>query len=119
MVAHLTDPEKELIDSIARRKTGTVDQALDAVNAARAKQDKDEITRSPVYRYIKGMTHKRAAPEQRDRKPLVTKGVIRRLQQARRRLLKKADSEERITYADIQEEAGYEQRGPEWFQVVS
>ena len=46
MVAHLTDPEKELIDSIARRKTGTVDQAPDAVNAARAKEDKDEITRS-------------------------------------------------------------------------
>ena len=37
MVAHLTDPEKELIDTIARRKTGTVDPALDAVNGFQLK----------------------------------------------------------------------------------
>jgi len=107
MVAHLTDPEKELIDKIARSKNGTVGHALAAVNAGRARKGKEEMTRSPVYRYMKGLTYKRAAPEKRGRKPLVTKGVVRDLQQARRRLLKKADSEERVTYADIQEEAGY------------
>ena len=37
MVAHLTDPEKELIDTIARRKTGTADPALDAVNGFQLK----------------------------------------------------------------------------------
>ena len=112
MVAHLTDADKDLIDSVTRPgKNGKagVTMALQKVNASRLKRGEDVVTRSPVYRYVNGMTHQRSADESRGRHKILKRADIQRLMQARRRLIKAADSEERITYNDIIDEAGYDE----------
>ena len=101
MVAHLTDAEKNLVDRITRHKKGSVTEALQAVNKGRDKRGEDQVTRSPVYRYVSGRTHTRKGNETRGRPKVVTKGMVRKLQQARRRLCKKANSEQRIIHERI------------------
>ena len=89
----MSDAEKEMIDDIARSNVqGSVRKARSKVNARRAKRGEEPLSRSPVYRYIKGMTHKRTRREKRGQKPVVTKAILRDLQKARRRLVKEADS---------------------------
>ena len=106
MVAHLTDAEKDLVERITRHKKGSVTEALEAVNKRRVKKGEEPVTRSPVYRYVSGRTHTRKSEETRGRPKVVTKAMVAKLQQARRRLCKKADSEQRITHEDVHEEAG-------------
>ena len=53
-------------------------------------------------------SYKRGAKETRGQKRLLTKLQVLRLDQARPRLLKRADGEWRVTYAMIIEEAGYQ-----------
>jgi len=106
MVAHLTDAEKDLVDRITRHKKGSVTEALEAVNKRRVKKGEEPVTRSPVYRYVSGGTHTRKSEETRDRPKVVTKAMVAKLQQGRRRLCKKADSEQRVTHEDVQEGAG-------------
>ncbi len=62
--------------------------------------------RSTVYLYLKGLSHKRGATEKRGRKRALSKRDVRTLDAARRRLIKRADNEVRVTYADIVKEAG-------------
>ena len=54
-------------------------RALAAVNKARRRQGQDALTRSPIYRYTKGMTHKRAAKEKRGRKKILTGKDVNKL----------------------------------------
>ena len=65
-----------------------------------------QIEKSAVHRYVKGSTHKRDATEKRGRKNLLSRRDVRKLDQARRRLITNADNEDRITYANVVEEAG-------------
>ena len=78
MVAHLTEIEKAQVDRCTRRNKGTVTEAWEAVNRRRARQFRTEpITRGPVYRYVRGMTHKRNTEETRGRPKLVTGAMLR------------------------------------------
>ena len=62
MGKHLAPSEQDLINRLSRKNGADfVSRALAAVNKARRRQGQDALTRSPIYRYTKGMTHKRAA----------------------------------------------------------
>ena len=66
MGKHLAPLELDLINRLSRKNGADfVSRALAAVNKARRRQGQDALTRSPIYRYTKGMTHKRAAKEKR------------------------------------------------------
>ena len=108
MGTHLSDSEKDIVMKAYHRKQGGVRAGLEAVNKSRRRRGEDELTWSPVYRFITGRTHKHASSEKRGRKKILGKSDIRLLMAARRRLIKKADSEYRVTYEDIVEEAGFE-----------
>ena len=71
MGKHLAPSEQDLINRLSRKNGADfVSRALAAVNKARRRQGQDALTRSPIYRYTKGMTHKRAAKEKRGRKKI-------------------------------------------------
>ena len=63
---------------------------------------------STVYNYCNGRTHPRAQVETRGRKDTLTKGDVRSLMQARRRLIQHTKNQRRVTYADIVKEAALE-----------
>ena len=63
------------------------------------------LSPNTVYTYCNGHTHKRGKVETRGRKPVLSKGDVRKLMQARRRLIQKNKGRKRIKYADIMEEA--------------
>ena len=109
MPVHLTTREQSNIDGMVRSGK-TVKEVIAGINRGRKRQDIEEVTRSTVYRFIKGDTHGRGVPERRGRPPLLAQKDVARLDQARKRLLKKADSESTVTYKDINEEAGLEDK---------
>ena len=63
------------------------------------------MDKSTVYRFIRGETHVRGAPETRGRHNTFSRQDIRKLQQACVRLIRAADSEEGVTWEDVLEEA--------------
>ena len=95
-----------MIERTVRNNEGTPMDALAKVNRARAKSGVEEAARSTVYRFIAGATHVRGKKGTRGREPTLTRADVRTLDQTRKRLLKEADSERRITWETIQEEAG-------------
>jgi hypothetical protein len=104
----LTLAERSLIDSMKRSGKSTRD-ALRRVNKDRVKHDVvREVSENAVYRYLKGQTHKLGAKEKRGSAKILTKQNIRSLDQARKRLIKRADNDHRVTYAAIIAEAGLE-----------
>ncbi len=58
-----------------------------------------------MYNYINGHTHKRNKDETRGRHAILTRADVRKLMQARRRLIKSAAGESAVTYAMIMDEA--------------
>ena len=106
MPQHLTLEEQAVVDAVLRRDKGGPMDAVRKINAARAKKNIDAVSKSAVYRLLKGETHTRGRAETRGRKRALDKKDVAQLDKARRRLLKEADGARRVTYADIQEEAG-------------
>lgn len=102
----LTDAEMTAVDGVMRTQGSPMD-ALRKVNARRQRRD-NPVHKSTLYRYLGGETHLRGQKETRGRKKILVKKDILKLTQSRRRLLKQADSEYRVTHADIVEEAGLE-----------
>ena len=99
MVAHLSKSEQDLANRIAgRRKQGGITKAHLVINAARRRRGEEEIQRGVVYRHVSGRSHMRSQRETRGRPKTLTSSQIARLQAARRRLIKTADSESRILY---------------------
>ena len=80
--------------------------ALRRVNAAREADGGTPVHKTSVYRYLKGETHRLGRRERRGRDKALTRKDCVKLQQARRRLLKRANSQRRVTDKDIMEEAG-------------
>ena len=103
---HLTLKEQASVDTILRRRGLGAMDALREVNKDRRRRGIDELSRSAIYRYIGGETHARCATEKRGRKRALERNDVAKLDRSRKRLLKKADGTYRVTYADIQEEAG-------------
>ena len=102
----LTDAERITIDRLIRQGKSTPTEALDQINAVRRRRKEREVGKSSVHRYVKGLTHKLGAVEQRGRKRSLSSTDVRSLDQARRRLIKKTENNARVTYADVVEEAG-------------
>ena len=102
---HLTVGEQTLVDTVMRKGKGTATEALSRINTSRQKNNIREVDKSTVYRYVKGLTHKRGAEERRGRKRSLSKQDVRTLDQARRRLIKKAANQHRVTYEEVVDEA--------------
>jgi hypothetical protein len=75
------------------------------LNKQRLARKQPHIEKSAVYRFIAGETHSKDSPESRGRDETLTRADTRKLQQARRRLLREADSEHRVTWQDVLDEA--------------
>ena len=103
---HLTCEELSRIDNILRTEKGSATDALRLINAERRKTKVREVDKSTVYRYVKGLTHTRGVAETRGRKRSLSKTDISKLDKARRRLIKRANNEYRVTYKDVISEAG-------------
>ena len=96
----------EMIDEVVRVRKGSGSYALNIVNQRRASREEQVVHASTIHRYLSGTTRQRGRKEARGRKPELTRKDKLKLEQARKRLLKKADSELRVTHGAIQSEAG-------------
>ena len=106
----LTSAEQNLIDKLVRVEKRKTIEAWRAVQksraAAKVKGKKVKaLGRNTVYRYCRGETHVRGAEETRGRTSTLTKADVRKLLQARRRLIKRAKGQQRVRYIDIIQEA--------------
>ena len=75
--------------------------ALRAVNRERVRVGVAEIDKCTVYRYVKGATHNLGTVEARGRRSSLSKADVRKLDLARRRLIKRANNQARVTYAAV------------------
>ena len=98
-IQQLTVQEQSLIDEFVRKSKGSAADALKRVSANRCKRGIRQLEKSAAHRFVKGGTHKRNAEETRGRKSLLTKKHVLKLDQARRRLIIKANNENRVTYS--------------------
>ena len=101
----LTTAELNVIDGLVRGQGKSATEAWRYVNEQRSKHGAPAVHKSTVHRLCKGNTHQRGAEERRGRKQILTRADVRKLQQARVRLIKKADNSYRVTYKSILEEA--------------
>ena len=85
-------------------------EILTKVNAKRQKLKVELAAKQTIYRYINGDTHRRCRPKKRGRKKVLAKGDVRKIDQARRRLTKKASSQERVTWAQIYIAFGFKKK---------
>lgn len=106
-IKQLSAPERRVIDNVIRKK-GTPMDALRKINKARRLTSMQELDHGAVYRFTKGVTHKRDAEEARGRKPSLSTADVRKLDLARRRLIKHAKNAKRVTWADVIKEAALE-----------
>ena len=105
MPTQMTHQEQQSID-VAFRSGGTATDVIAKINNERMTKGVQPVASSTVYRFIRGATHARGAPERRGRHAALSKRDISHLDRARKRLLKRADSQRPVTYQTIQEEAG-------------
>ena len=101
----LTPGEMQQIDDIIRKEKGKQIHALRAVNAERMKAKRVPLNKGTISRYVGGKSHRRGVQEKRGAKRKLSTSDMKRLEQSRRRLIKRADGETRVTYADVIEEA--------------
>ena len=94
-----------VIDEVIRKEKGSPTDAWRRINRDRRATKVKCVHKTAVHRYANGATHKRGAVETRGRKRALSKGDVRKLDLARRRLIKKEDNQHRVTYEDIMEEA--------------
>ena len=108
MVSQMAADEMDLIDEIVRMKGETPTHALRCVNGIRKTQRVRPLGKNAVHRYVGGDTHRRDATETRGRKRALSPADVKRLDRARRRLIKNAKAEKRVTYGNVVEAAGLE-----------
>ena len=106
MVAHMTFKEQEMVKKMTGHTKKTGAEAARKVIKMRLARNAEPLEHTAVYRFIRGQTHKKIDDDKRGRpKKSLTKKDIQLLQQARRRLIKSADGEKRITWMMVLEEA--------------
>ena len=100
MAPHLTPLELDLISDLKAAGKGPVE-----IHAALESKRKKRGIRAPslpnLRRVIKGKTYKRGQVERRGRKPKVTTRQAHAINNHRRALIKKKDSEEEVHWCDI------------------
>ena len=105
-IQQLTAAERRVIDNMVRVKKASPTDAFLKINEKRIKSNIRPVEKSCVHRFVKGSTHKLVTQETRGRKPILTKKDVNKLDQARRRLIRRADNDSRVTYTDVLEESG-------------
>ena len=103
---HLMPTECQRIDVVVRGKKQPASHAFAEINIARARRCVEPTSAATVSRYCQGKTHRRGVAEVRGRPPALTRAHIRCANLARKRLIKQADGERRVTWAMVIEEAG-------------
>ena len=106
----LTVAEMGVIDGMVRSERK---RPLDAWRALTTARQQIKVrgrklkgpSKAAVYNYLTGHTHKRNKDETRGRHAILTRADVRKLMQARRRLIKSAAGESAVTYAMIMDEA--------------
>ena len=98
--------QEQMAVETSMRAGGTPADAATQINKARLPKGIDAVSLSTVYRFLRGSTHQRGAPERRGRRHALAQKDIASLDRARKRLLKRADGKRLVTYDAIQEEAG-------------
>ena len=106
-IKQLTPSERRVIDNMVRVKKASPTDALLKINEKRMKSNLRPVEKSCVHRFVKGSTHKLTTQETRGRNTVLTKKDINSLDQARRRLIRRADNDARVTYSDVLKEAGF------------
>ena len=101
----LTVSEMTKIDVIMRVEKGSATDASRQINELRRTAKVKCVHKNTVHRYAGGLTHQRGALEKRGRKRVLSKLDVRRLDQARRRLIKRSANTYRVTYDAIIKEA--------------
>ena len=101
----LTVNELEVIDNTLRREGGKQVDALNKINAKRKQAKTPVVDKGTISRYVRGRSHSRSKVDRRGAKRKLSKRDARTLDQTRRRLIKAADNEYRVTYQDIISEA--------------
>ena len=76
-------------------------QILEALQKQRSKEGKEGPSKSAVYNFLGGNTFKRSAEEKRGRPGKFTPQMLKVLNQVRLKLLKEANNEWHVTWADI------------------
>ena len=89
----MTVAEQVTVDTMLRQEHATVKDAWLRISADRKVQRIRPLHISNVYRFAKGLTHKRSSEETRGRKRALSAADVRTLDASRRKLLKEADSE--------------------------
>ena len=105
---HLTDAEQDLVDKITRRDEGTPLDAVLAIGRPQERRGEAPVHKTAVHLCLKGSTHRRGEKERRGRPRVLKTADVKRLDSARRGLISDADSEWRVTHADVAHEAGYD-----------
>ena len=105
----LTLNEENLIDQELRKRAAPMD-ILAKVNAKRQRLEVEPASKQTIYRYVNGDTHRRGRPETRGRKKVLAKRDVRTIDQTRRRLIQKADSQERVTWAQVHKASGLKKK---------
>ena len=108
MAKRLTVGEQTLVDDIMKRQRLRPADALAAVKAKREREGATGPSKHTIYRYLNGDTHLRGRKEKRGRSRSVSRADLRTLMQTRRRLIKAAGNEYRVTYAGITDAASLE-----------
>ena len=85
-------------------------EILTKVNAKRQKLKVELAAKQTIYRYINGYTHRCGHPEKRGRKRILAKGDVRKIDQARRRWIKRASSQKRVTWVQIYKASGFKMK---------
>lgn len=106
MPLQLTAKERKRVDKIVRAEKRPQTEALAEINRDRARRGVEPTTHGTVSRYCLGLTHASDAPEARGRRAALTRADIRAADLARKKLLKEADGENRVTWEMIIEKAG-------------
>ena len=106
----LTPQELQEISRLVGHEKETAKEAWRRVNKSRRKNKVDEVDYSAVTRFVKGETHDPTKAEARGRKPLLAKADVRSAEKARKRLVREADNDHRVTYSDVMEESGLEDK---------
>ena len=103
----LTSAEQNLVDSITRAQRKSGADAWRAVNKLRENKGIGSVSVTAVHNYVNGITHTRGRPERRGRgQSKLAPSHVKKLMAVRRRMIKKANNEKRVTYADVIAEAG-------------
>ena len=108
MVAHLTGMEQDFVKKVVGHQKKSGAHAHRLLSKKREACGQEPLEKTAVYRFLRGETHRRGTSETRGRNKILTNADLRALQQARRRLIKKADNEERITWKMVIDEADLE-----------